>query len=237
MKVRTNHTHALALVVCAAWLTGCEQGAVPAGEGAAKSDAKPQETAKPQPGVKEVAPVQPEARAPETVTLPVGTAIAATLQTAVASDKSHVGDPVTLRVTEPVRSAGVVVVPVGSIVHGTVTHVRSAGRVKGASEITIRFTEIQVAGASRYPVTCEAYRVVQKGDGRETAAEIGGGAAVGSVLGGVIGGKDDVLKGAAIGAAVGTGVAVATKGDQIVLPVGRAIAVRLTTPVVVGVTS
>jgi hypothetical protein len=217
-----NHARGWMLAVCLAWSTGCQEGAVPAGEGdATKTDVEKAQKQETKPA------------APQPVTLPAGTAISATLVTAVATDKNHVGDAVTLRVTEPVRAGGVVVVPVGSIVHGTITHLRTAGRMKGASELTIRFTEVELAGGKRLPVTCEAFRLVQKGDGRETAAEIGGGAAVGGVLGGVIGGKDDVLKGAAIGAAVGTGVAAATKGNQIVLAAGRSLPVRLTAPVVV----
>jgi hypothetical protein len=231
MFVRTKWAPVVALALCVVWSAGCQEGAVPAGGDAAQNAADAKAVSKP------AARAPKERAVPQSVTLAAGTAIAATLETAVSTDKSHVGDPVSLRVTEAVRSAGVVVVPAGSVVHGTVTHVQAAGRVKGASELTIRFTEVQVAGGSRYPVTCEALRVVKRGDGRESAAEIGGGAAVGGVLGGVIGGKDDVLKGAAIGAAVGTGVAVATKGDQIVLPAGHAIPVKLTAPVVVGITS
>jgi len=177
-------------------------------------------------------PAAPAVQTP--VTVSAGTTVPAQLVAAVSTDKNQVGDPVQLQTTENVRVAGVVVVPVGSTVHGTVTECRGAGRVKGAAEITIRFTEVELVSGKRYPITAEAFHAVQKGDGKETAAEIGGAAAVGGVLGGVLGGKNDVLKGAAIGAAVGTGVAVATKGDQIVLPAGRTVNVQLTSPLVVG---
>jgi hypothetical protein len=95
--------------------------------------------------------------------------------------------------TEPVVVEGRTVVPAGSAVHGTVTHVRSAGRVKGAAELTVRFTELTLADGRSVPVTCEPLRRVAKGDGKESAAEIGGGAAVGGILGGVLGGKDGAL--------------------------------------------
>ena len=39
--------------------------------------------------------------------------------------------------------------------------------------------------------------------------------------------------GAVVGAAIGTGVAVLTKGDQIVLPTGQRLRVRITEPVTV----
>jgi len=167
------------------------------------------------------------------VTVSAGTSVPAQLLVAVATDKNQVGDPVRLQTTESVRVNGTVAIPTGSTVHGTVTECKSAGRVKGASELTIRFTEVELASGKRYAITCEAFHAVQKGDGKETAAEIGGASAVGGVLGGVLGGKNDVWKGAAIGAAVGTGVAVATKGDQITLPVGRTLDVQLTSPLVI----
>jgi hypothetical protein len=56
----------------------------------------------------------------------------------------------------------------------------------------------------------------------------------GGILGGILGhGSGDVAKGAAVGAAVGTGVAVATKGDQIVLGTGQKIKVTLDAPLTV----
>jgi hypothetical protein len=72
-----------------------------------------------------------------------------------------------------------------------------------------------------------------KGDAKESAMEVGGGAAAGALIGGILGGKDDIAKGAAAGAAVGAGVAVATKGDQIVLPAGQKIKVHLESPVTI----
>ena len=167
------------------------------------------------------------------VTVSAGTSVPAQLLVAVSTDKNQVGDPVQLQTTEAVRVDGAVVIPVGSTVHGTVTACKSAGRVKGASELTIRFTEVELASGKRYPITCEAFHAVQKGDGKESAAEIGGASAVGGVLGGVLGSKKDVWKGAAVGAVVGTGVAVVTKGDQITLPVGRTVNVQLTSPLVI----
>ncbi len=178
---------------------------------------------------------EPKPVTPATVTVASGTAISATLQNTVTTDKAHVGDPVELVTAEAVSVNGSVVVPVGSTVRGTVTQVKAAGRVKGGAEITIRFTEIVLPNGKTISVTCESLHVAQSGDGKETAAEIGGGSALGGVLGGVIGsGKHDVLKGAAIGAAVGTGVAVVTKGEQVVLQAGKTITVRLAAPAVVG---
>jgi hypothetical protein len=213
----------LALGLGAALAAGCREGAPADGNpGTASEQQSGSQSGQSSPGT---------SRQAQPVTVAAGTAVQARLESAVATDKNHVGDAVVLRTIESVVVNGRTAVPAGSVVHGTVTHVRAAGRVKGAAELTLRFTELELPNGQRFAVTCEPYRQVVKGDGKESAAEIGGGAAVGGVLGGVLGGKDDMLKGAAIGAAVGTGVAVATKGQQVVLPAGQALHVRLAAPV------
>ena len=70
-----------------------------------------------------------------------------------------------------------------------------------------------------------------KDDLVESVAEIGGGAVVGGIVGAVAG---SAVKGAVIGGVLGTGVAVATKGNQIVLPAGQQLRVRLAAPVTVS---
>jgi hypothetical protein len=188
-------------------------------------------TQKPAPVAVSVAPV-----VPKEVVLAVGTILQSTLENTVSSDKSTVGDAVTLRTTQAVVVGTRTVVPVGSAVHGRVTHVRAAGRLKGAAELTVRFTELELPTGERVAITCDPLRRAEKGDGRETATEIGAGAVVGGALGGVLGGKDDVLKGAAVGAVLGTGVAGVTKGQQIVLPAGQTVKVTLAAPVTLTTT-
>jgi hypothetical protein len=209
--------------------SGAVTNAPPPATQAPAPEAQPEARAETRPAPKP----EPRAEAPRVsppVTLAVGTTFSATLQTPIATNKNQVGDAVTLQTTDPIMVSGKTVVPTGSVIHGEVTHVRDAGRLKGASELTLRFTELEFPNGKTYPIEAEPYRAVIKGDGKETAAEIGGGAAVGSIIGGVLGGKSGALKGAAIGGAAGTGMAAATKGDQIVLPAGRTLDVQLAAP-------
>jgi len=227
MRARGKTASALAVAAMILAGAGCQDEKVAAGGD--KPVAK-QAAAKEKPAA-----AKPKARPKEQpAVLAAGTSIAVVLQHAVDTGKAQVGQRVTLHTAGPVQVTGDVVVPAGALVQGTVTHVKSAGRMKGGAELTLRFTELQLPGGKSYAIECEPYRVVSKGDGKETAAEIGGGAAAGGLLAGVVGGKDDILKGAAIGAAVGTGVAVATKGQQIVLPAGKSLEVRLVTPLDLG---
>jgi hypothetical protein len=53
--------------------------------------------------------------------------------------------------------------------------------------------------------------------GKNTAAKVGGGAALGAIIGGIAGGGKGAAIGAGIGAGAGTGVQTVTKGQQIKL--------------------
>jgi len=166
-------------------------------------------------------------------TLTAGTVIVTALQNTVDTGHNHAGDKITLRTLEDVRINEVTVVPAGATINGEVTHIDPAGRVAGGAELTLRFTELVMPDGKSYPISAHPLRLQGKGDAKESALEIGGGAVAGGILGAILGGKDDIAKGAAVGAAAGTGVAVATKGDQIVLPAGQKIRVDLDGPVTV----
>lgn len=175
---------------------------------------------------------------PKTYTLAAGTAFVAALDQTIATDKNKVGDKISLRTTEPVKAGAAVVVPSGATIRGEVTHIDPAGRIAGGAELTLRFHELVLADGTSYPIACEPFRLTGKGDAKKSALEIGGGAVAGGVVGGVLGGsKKDIAKGAAVGAVLGTGVAVATKGKQIILPVGQKLNVKTTEPATIKVKS
>ena len=166
-----------------------------------------------------------------TYTVPAGSTITGTLQNTLNSGKNHVGDPFTLHTTLARTVDGVTVIPAGSTVRGHLSYVDGAGRVAGGAKLTLRFDSIKLTDGTTYDISAVPLRLEGKGDAKESALEIGGGAVAGGILGGVLGhGSGDVAKGAAVGAAVGTGVAVATKGDQIVLGTGQRVKVTLDAP-------
>ncbi|HEX9691978.1 MAG TPA: hypothetical protein VGA22_07760 [Gemmatimonadales bacterium] len=165
-------------------------------------------------------------------TIPSGSTLLGALDHTISTESGRVGDAVEVVTVEPLRIQEHYVIPTGARLRGEITHVRGGGRLGGAPELTIRFTQLETDGGT-YDIAAEPFRVRGKDDAGKTVAQIGGGAAAGGILGGVLGGGDDILKGAAVGAAIGTGVAVATKGDDIVLPAGLKLKVRLVEPVTV----
>ena len=175
------------------------------------------------------------APASRTGTLAAGTEVVAALEQSIATDKNKVGDRISLRTVDPLPIGGGVTIPAGSTINGEVTQVKGAGRLGGGAELTLRFHELVLTDGTSVPITCDPFRLEGKGDSKETALEIGGGAVAGGIVGGVLGGKKDIAKGAAVGAGVGTGVAIATKGNQIVLPVGQKLNVKVASPATVTV--
>ena len=157
-----------------------------------------------------------------TATIPSGIVLVGALEQEVSTDRSSVGERITLRTVDPLQLGGNLTIPAGLTLRGEVTHVKGGGRIAGAPELAIRFTELEVDGHT-YQISTEPFRVTGKNDATESALQIGGGAVVGGVL--------DGAKGAVVGAAIGTGVAVATKGDQLTLGAGQHLRIELTQPV------
>src|ERR1044072_4221864 len=157
------------------------------------------------------------------VTIPAGARIPAALRHSVSTEHGRVGERVDLTSADPLPIAGGGTLPAGAAVHAEVIQTRGGGRIAGAPELTLRFNEIEVGG-NDYPIAAEPFHVKGRNDAKESAAEIGGGAVVGGIVGRLTG---STRKGEAVGAVLGTGVAVATRGNQIVLPAGQKLRIRL----------
>jgi len=165
-----------------------------------------------------------------TGTIPAGTRLVGALQSSISTETSKVGERVKLVTTTPIKLAEKDSLPAGAAILGEVTHSEGGGRIAGAPELTLRFTRLETAARS-YNLSAEPFRVRGKNDAAESAAEIGGGAVVGGVVGAIAG---HTVEGVVIGAVLGTGVAVATKGHQIVLPAGQKLRVTVLQPISVS---
>lgn len=181
------------------------------------------------PPVDNSAPLPPSSR---DVTLSTGGVIPVRINQALDSGSTQTGQPFNGTVTHEVIADGMVVIPAGAAVSGTVVLAKDATHFKGSSELSIQLTSIRRHG-NLLPVSTDAYTVFGKGRGTNTAEKIGGGAAVGAILGGIFGGG----KGAAIGAAAGGGGGAvlqgATRGQQVVIPSETIIHFHLAQPITV----
>ncbi len=177
-------------------------------------------------------------RAPEyrEVPVPAGTTLAVELTSAVASNTSHVEDPVRGTVRRAVRIDGLEAVPAGTTLIGHVTSAHPAGKVKGRASIAFRFNTIDLPGdAAREPISTAAYSRTSRATKQKDATKIGAGAGAGAIIGGILGGGSGAAKGAAIGGGAGTAVVLSTTGDEVGLPAGTPVTIHLTAPLVVRV--
>ena len=205
-------------------------------EGVATTGSKPADPAPKGPNADPLADPTPSAPVYREVTIPAGTVLKATLNTAVASDKNNPEDQVRATLTTPVTVNGLRALPSGSVLTGHVTDVARAGKVKGRARVAFRFSRIDPPGesASMQVRTSSVAREAPATKKRD-AATIGGGAVGGAIIGGIIGGGDGAAKGAAIGGAGGTGVVLATRGKEVRLGVGAPVSVKLSAPLTVRV--
>lgn len=164
--------------------------------------------------------------------LPAGTTMEMVATDTVSNDTHKVGDRVTATGTRALENVdGKVVIPAGAVFTGTITEMDP-----GQGKLVMAFNRVSFGGKT-YALEAKSDTVAaeKKSDQFKAgdAAKIGAGAVVGAVAGKLIGKntKGAVIGGAA-GAAAGTGVALATKGNDIVLPAGGMIRIVLTAPMV-----
>jgi len=187
------------------------------------ASASPSSTSKPAP---EVEPARPSFR---DVSAPVGTTLSLALVTPISTETAKVETPVTARLRQAVVVDGLTILPAGATLHGDVTEVERAGRVRGRSHLAIRFTEVVVDG-QRDPLRTSAVSFEGEATKSEDATKVGGGAGIGAVIGGIVGGKSGAAKGAAIGGAAGAGTVLATRGREVELAEGTEITAALASP-------
>ena len=191
-------------------------------------------TAKPRPGA--AAPlagataIKPAAY--REVTIPSGTTLQLSLNTAVASDTSRVEDAVSAELITAVVIGGRPVVPAGSMVAGVVTDAADSGRVKGRARIALGFTSL-TTGGSRYALSTAPFLRLASATKGEDATKIGIGAGAGAIIGGILGGKEGAAQGAVVGGGAGTGVVLATKGQEVRLATGADVSTQLTAPLTI----
>jgi hypothetical protein len=170
-------------------------------------------------------------------TLDAGTDLDVELVDGVSSKTSRVGDPVRARVTQPIVIDGLTVIPSGSMIDGTVTEAVPLKKIGGAASLGVRFDALEIDRGAKLAIAASLHEHGKSETGRD-AGTIAGATAGAALLGRLLS-KDDKTKGtligAVVGAAAGTGIAAATKGQEVELPAGTPLAIHLDDPVEVTV--
>lgn len=190
----------------------------------------------------EAAPSPAAAAAPQpgdgqrTYTVERGTVILLSLSKGISTKTAAIGDRVYLETAFPVVQEGRVVIPAGSYVTGTVTSVKRAGRVKGKSELYLRFDSLilpngstrdfrasvgSLDGTSNENLDKTEGRISGEGNKSGDAVKVGEAAGWGTAIGGIAArSATGAGIGAAAGAAAGLVGVLMTRGPDAVLERG-----------------
>lgn len=160
-----------------------------------------------------------------------GTDIQVRLEQALSSNTARREDRVEATVVRPIRLDNRVVIPAGALVRGVVKDAEEAERPAKGGRLELLFDRIQLDGRTWVDIQTRVISIKENMDRSESAERAGIGAVLGGVLGQIIGGKKGALLGVLIGA---TGGIVATQGEEVELPEGTILTLRLERPLLVA---
>ncbi|MBS1798560.1 MAG: BON domain-containing protein [Acidobacteria bacterium] len=182
------------------------------------------------------APAPPPPPAFKTVTIPAGTTIPIRITQTLDSATTQQGQSFSGTLATDVMADGLVAIRQGTGVTGRVSAVQEAAHYKGNSLLTVELVSINRNGDS-LAVSTQPYSVEGKGRGKNTAAKVGGGAAIGAIIGAIAGGGKGAAIGSAAGAGVGAGANTVTRGEQVRIPSESLVNFQLTNTVTVRVST
>jgi hypothetical protein len=157
------------------------------------------------------------------VTLEEGTEFFVRLEEPLSSRTARTEDRFEAVVPQPVRAAGTIAVPAGTRLRGIVRDVEPAQRPSKGGRLELAFDTLYLE-RTRLDMRARVVSIDQDPGKLGTAGKAGIGAVLGGVLGGILAGKDGAIVGTILG---GSGAVVGTKGDEVSLPPGTLIRIRL----------
>lgn len=164
----------------------------------------------------------------QSMTIPSGTHVVASLDTRLGSDTNHTGDPFSATTTEPIIVAGRTVAPSGTKIRGTLRDVQGSGRVKGRGQMTLAYEEIIDSAGNTHSISAQPLTLQAASETHGDVEKIAAGGVLGAVIGGITGGGKGAAIGAGAGAGAGTVLMLATKGDDVELNPGQKLAIHMT---------
>lgn len=136
--------------------------------------------------------------------IPAGTIVTVRTIDRIDSNAAQSGETYRASLDEPIVVDGRTIAPAGADATIRVVRVEQSGKVSGSEEIALQLDSVRGTNGT-IPLQTAPAEVSAKSRGKQSAAVIGGTAAVGAIIGAIAGGG----KGAAIGAASGAGAGTA----------------------------
>jgi hypothetical protein len=188
----------------------------------------------PPPATQPVQPAPPPPPQPRQIEVPASSTLTVRMIDGVDSSVNNAGEIFHASLESPLVVDSDVVVPRGADIYVRLVSASSAGRMKGKSELHLELVKMEFQGRS-YPLVSSTYSLTGNSRGKNTAAKVGGGAALGAIIGALAGGGKGAGIGAGVGAAGGAIYQGATKGKQVKIPAETKLDFQLEQPVTVTV--
>jgi hypothetical protein len=157
-----------------------------------------------------------------------GSEILVRLEEGLSSKTARVEDRFEASVFRPVRADGVLAIPAGVAMRGTVRYVEAARRPSKEGRLELDFNALYLE-PGRVDLAGHVVALGNEGDVRKVN-KAGVGATLGGILGAILGGGKGLIIGTVLG---GGGAVVGTKGDDVDLPPGTILTVVLDRPLVI----
>ena len=178
--------------------------------------------------------------------IPAGTKVPVALKHAISTKSAREGDSIYAETTFPVVRNDRILIPAGTYVQGTISHVQRAGRIKGRAEVLIHFTTLiypsgytvmlpgsveNAPGVDKTSMKGDEGTIRADSQAGQKAGTIASTAATGTVAGAIANGGKGALIGAAAGGAVGTAIAMLTRNNEVKLDAGTTLEMVIQRPV------
>jgi hypothetical protein len=163
---------------------------------------------------------------PPPLVIPAGTSLVVRMGNTIDTKTANTGDSFTGTLAQSVAVGGVVAIPSGAGVAGTVLDSKSPGRFKGEGTLAVALTSINVRGVPT-TISSSTYTQTVKGKGKRTAVMAGGGTGAGALIGGLAGGGKGALIGGLVGAGAGTAGAAFTGNKDLQIPAESVVTFKL----------
>jgi len=174
-------------------------------------------------------PVGTVARTSNPNEVPAGTEFDVRMEKTISSATAQVEDRFDATTLVDLMNGDRVLVPAGSVMRGVVSSVQKAGHIERKGSLTVAFDQIRINGRS-YPLRATVEQALESEGYKGDVGKIGAGAGVGAILGAILGGAKGALAGILVG---GGGVIAATEGQDVTLPIGTVLRVRLDSALIV----
>jgi len=169
------------------------------------------------------------------VTVPAGTAINVLTIDSIDSKTANIGDTFRASIDSAVVIDNEVVFQKGAEAYVKLTEVRSAGNLRGKSELQVALDRVAV-GKKFYSVESNTFENSGAAQGKKAVRNGAFGAAIGAAIGAIAGGGKGAAIGAGAGAGGGVGATVLMKGEQVRVPSETQLMFTLQQPVNVTIT-